>query len=264
MSWHGGFVDRRSSGVCRPRVRPSGIHGSGAGPIRTGTSASGAQPAAVTPTAPGTASASRTRISRATTSRPGRWTIAVIGLRREELHPVLQLMRAVCSPVHHAAMGREGPGVRRPLVRFERTKAPLLEECQTHSGVSGRLPLHRNIHRENSRRAPAASHPSRTPRTVVPISSGCWVHRGTHRPSRERRFSSMLRRRSRRRSAGARNRTGISALTVRGRILPATPACGPARSRTGIRASSVPRSQPELRVRGRGRIRTCDRLAPPD
>ncbi len=45
----------------------------------------------------GTASASRTRISRATTSRPGRWTIAVIGSRRGESHPVLQLMRLGCS-----------------------------------------------------------------------------------------------------------------------------------------------------------------------
>src|SRR2546422_4988347 len=38
---------------------------------------------------------------------------------------------------------------------------------------------------------------------------------------------------------------------------------GPARSRTGIGASSLPRSPAELRVRGRGRIRTCDRLSPP-
>ncbi len=76
--------------------------------------------------------------------------------------------------LHHAAMeGLEKPGVRRPLVRFERTKAPLLEECQTHSGVSARLLQRRSIHRENARRAPAALHPSRTPRTVMPISSGC-------------------------------------------------------------------------------------------
>ena len=84
--------------------------------------------------------------------------------------------------LHHAAMeGLEKRGVRRPLVRFERTKAPLLEECQTHSGVSARLLQRRSIHRENPRRAPAALHPSRTPRTVVPIASGCCGQRWTHR-----------------------------------------------------------------------------------
>ena len=42
----GGFVCRRLSGVRRPRVHPSGIHGSGAGPIRTGICGSGDRPVA--------------------------------------------------------------------------------------------------------------------------------------------------------------------------------------------------------------------------
>jgi len=44
--------------------------------------------------------------------------------------------------------GLEEPGVRRPLGRVELPKARLLDACQTHSGVSGRLPQRRNIRRE--------------------------------------------------------------------------------------------------------------------
>ena len=97
--------------------------------------------------------------------------------------------------LHHAAMeGLEKRGVRRPLGRVELPKARLLDACQTHSGVSGRLPQRRNVHRENPRRAPAAYIPlghharwCRSRRAVV----------GSVRltgPSPEPRFSSMLRR----------------------------------------------------------------------
>lgn len=100
-----------SLGVRRSRVRPSGIHGSGADPIRTGTSASGAQPATGYRHRPGgRGSGSRTHVSRTTTSCPDRWTIPLAGLRRGESHPVLQLMRLGCSLVHHAAMGTREAG----------------------------------------------------------------------------------------------------------------------------------------------------------
>ena len=64
-------------------------------------------------------------------------------------------------------------------------------------------------------------------------------------------------------NAGGRNRTAVSALTVRGRSLPATPALDPPGVGPGSGHLRCLRSPAELRVRGRGRIRTCDRLAPP-
>ena len=166
--------------------------------------------------------------------------------------------------LHHAAMeGLEKRGVRRPLGRVELPKARLLDACQTHSGVSGRLPQRRNVHRENPRRAPAAYIPlghharwCRSRRAVV----------GSVRltgPSPEPRFSSMLRRHFSRRGRRRAELHRDLRFNRAGQGLSCYACDGPARSRTGIRATSLPRSPAELRVRGRGRIRTCDRLAPP-
>src|SRR2546427_6840685 len=93
----GGFVHRRLFGRMSSPSSSLGDPRRWDGPDLHGHLRFWRPPGCWLPTPPlGTASASRTRVSRATTSRPGRWTIAVIGLRRRELHPVLQLMRLGC------------------------------------------------------------------------------------------------------------------------------------------------------------------------
>lgn len=123
----------------RPRVHPSGIHGRWGGPDSHGHLRFWGPPGCCYPHRPfGTASASRTRVSRATTSHPGRWTIAVIRLRPGDSNPDPRLMKARCSPLHQAAMiDGENRGPAGPLGRFERPEIRLLGGCQTHSGVSG-------------------------------------------------------------------------------------------------------------------------------
>ena len=152
------------------------------------------------PTPPlGTASASRTRISKTTTSRPGRWTIAVIGLRRGESHPVLQLMRLGCS------------GYATPQWRDWRSGGPQAAgESRTPKGAfTGRVPD--PFWRQ--RQAPATPeypprNPRRAPAAYIPLghhARWCRSRRavvGSVRltgPSRGPRFSSMLRRHSFRR-----------------------------------------------------------------
>ena len=164
----------------RPRVRPSGIHGCGAGPSCTGISGSGDRPAAVADTAPvggeaGVEPASRGPQPRVLTAgrSPSR-------LRRGELNPVLRVMSAGCSPVHHAAAMDDGRsrgsagrwGDSNSQRRVYRTRARPLLASAADPSADGSM--------EKSRRAPAASHRSRTPPTVVPISSGCCGQRWTH------------------------------------------------------------------------------------
>ena len=223
----GGFVDRRqgrassaSSSLADPQ--------SGADPIRTGTSESGAPPAAGYRHRPG---GPRVRIER--TSRGPQPRVLPLNDRGHG------------SP--------KKPGVREAAGAIRTHKARLQGECQirfrrqrhdrrqstVEKRGEPRLPQHlvRHVRWRRSRRAVLGS----VGLTANPHGEGCNEASGV-------------------RCAGARNRTAVSGLTVPGRSLPATPAAeSPGFQPGSRRLRRCALADLSYDSRGRGRIRTCDR-----
>ena len=130
--------------------------------------------------------------------------------------------------LHHAAMeGLEKRGVRRPLGRVELPKARLLDACQTHSGVSGRLPQRRNIRREIRGEPRLLTSLSDTTHGGADRVGLLWAALDSPVLLQSRGSLQCCGDISPAGGAGARNCTAISALTERGRDSPATPAMDP-------------------------------------
>ena len=227
----GGFVRRRqgrassaSSSLADPR--------SGADPIRTGTSESGAPPAAGYRHRPG---GPRVRIER--TSRGPQPRVLPLNDRGHG------------SPKKPG--GREAAGAIRTHKGSLTGRVPdpvpasAARSPPKHRGKRGepRLPQHlvRHVRWRRSRRAVLGS----VGLTANPHGEGCNEASGV-------------------RCAGARNRTAVSGLTVPGRSLPATPAAESPGFQPGSRRLQR-RALADLSYdsRGRGRIRTCDRALRP-